>query len=330
MTVRFTSLSLGLMLILLFAGCVDQATADAPEAHFTFSPAMPAVGESITFDASTSQARGGRQLVSYEWDFGDGNTDIGVVTMYVYAAPGSYTVKLMVTDDKGATGSAQQTLTVSAGQMVLKVLDVPGSDPDAAGLAWDGQRLWVADFTTEMLYQLDPQTGAVLKTLEAPGTDELPIALTWDGSALWVATLGELEDKLYRVNPNNGQVWKSLAVPAEVSAMGTVDGLGWDGSALWLADGTEQKLYKLAPSSGDVLEQFALNFAPAGLAWDGQSFWISSQDSQHLWRFDPSRGPAQQELELPESLAIPDALAWDGEALWVVDLAFQKLYRLKL
>lgn len=324
----FVFVGLGLVLILALAGCMDQV-AEKPTARFTFSPAAPAVGESITFDASASQAGSGRQIVSYEWDFGDGNTDTGVITVYEYAAPGTYTVKLTVTDDKGATDSTQQSLTVSAGEMVLKVLDAPGADPDVAGLAWDGQYLWVADFTTEELYQLDPQTGAVLKTLQTPGMYESPIALTWDGTALWVATLGETQDKLYQIDASTGQVLQSFAVPKEVSATGTVDGLAWDGSTLWIADSTEQKLYQLAPGSGTILSEFGLNFAPLGLAWDGRAFWVS-QDGPRLWRFDPTSGRASSGPELPKSLSSPDDIAWDGQALWVVDLAFQKIYRLKI
>jgi PKD repeat protein len=325
---RCVSVGLGLLLIFALAGCMDQA-ADKPTAQFTFSPATPAVGESITFDASASHAASGRQIVSYEWDFGDGNTDTGVITVYAYAAPGSYTVTLTVTDDKGATASARQTVTVSAGEMVLAVIDAPGSDPDVAGLAWDGQYLWVADFTTEQLSQLDPHTGSVLKTLKTPRAYESPVALTWGGGALWVATLGEQQDKLYQIDPSTGQVLRSLPVPAEVSAAGTVDGLAWDGQYLWLADSTEQKLYQIAPESGAVLKQFVLNFAPLGLAWDGQAFWVS-QDGPRLWRFSPTSGQASPGPQLPESLTSPDDLAWDGEALWVVDLAFQKIYRLRL
>jgi PKD repeat protein len=80
------------------------------------------VGEKIVFDGSASYDDDG-QIVSYEWDFGDGNINAGVVTAlslsktgrdtdevapsHIYYDAGKYTVMLKVTDDKGATASVQ-------------------------------------------------------------------------------------------------------------------------------------------------------------------------------------------------------------------------------
>ena len=58
-----------------------------------------------TFDASGSTDDLG--IWTYEWDFGDGNTGAGETTTHVYAAPGSYTVTLTVTDH----GRQQSTTT---------------------------------------------------------------------------------------------------------------------------------------------------------------------------------------------------------------------------
>jgi hypothetical protein len=80
------------------------------------------VGEEIIFDGSASYDDDG-QIVKYAWDFGDGtgiaddakalrlsratvdNDD--AVPSHIYYDTGKYTVKLKVTDDKGATGSVQ-------------------------------------------------------------------------------------------------------------------------------------------------------------------------------------------------------------------------------
>ncbi|MEN3009648.1 MAG: PKD domain-containing protein, partial [Candidatus Bipolaricaulaceae bacterium] len=51
-------------------------------------------------------------LVDYQWDFGDGKTGKGVVVQHVYYQWGTYRVRLVVVDDKGAQGSAEETVTV--------------------------------------------------------------------------------------------------------------------------------------------------------------------------------------------------------------------------
>lgn len=51
-------------------------------------------------------------IVSYEWDFGDGNTDMDEVFEYCYAASGTYTATLTVTDNQAGTGSASTDVVV--------------------------------------------------------------------------------------------------------------------------------------------------------------------------------------------------------------------------
>ena len=52
------------------------------------------------------------QITSYAWDFGDGRTSTGSQTQVTYSTPGTYTVTLKLTDNRGATTSATETVTV--------------------------------------------------------------------------------------------------------------------------------------------------------------------------------------------------------------------------
>ena len=67
---------------------------------------------SIVFSGSGSSDPDGT-IASYAWSFGDGTTGTGVLVTHTYATAGSYTVRLTVTDDKGATGSDTATVTVA-------------------------------------------------------------------------------------------------------------------------------------------------------------------------------------------------------------------------
>jgi PKD repeat protein len=89
----------------------NRATpAAAPVAAFSWTPASPSAGETVTFDASGSVDSDGT-IVSYSWKFGDGQTGTGVTTTHAYSA-GTYSVNLTVTDNDGLNGTTEKTLTV--------------------------------------------------------------------------------------------------------------------------------------------------------------------------------------------------------------------------
>jgi hypothetical protein len=88
--------------------------ASAPHASFTASPTAT-VGHPVSFDASASAAPGGT-IVSYRWDFGDGQTQISTTPTisHIYGASGVRTVTLTVTGSNGVSASSRETITVLA------------------------------------------------------------------------------------------------------------------------------------------------------------------------------------------------------------------------
>ncbi len=71
-----------------------------------------AVGGVVFFDASASSDSDG-YIVSYDWDFGDGNRGKGERTPYAFDEPGTYRVKLKVRDNSpAASGVGRDSLTV--------------------------------------------------------------------------------------------------------------------------------------------------------------------------------------------------------------------------
>jgi PKD repeat protein len=65
----------------------------------------------VTLTAAASDADG--QVVSYSWNFGDGTTASQASVSHTYQSAGSYTARVTVTDDKGATASASVLISVS-------------------------------------------------------------------------------------------------------------------------------------------------------------------------------------------------------------------------
>ena len=85
----------------------------APFAEFSFTPANPAVGAQVYFNASASSDPGG-SIVSYEWDYGDGDQETGMTQSHDFTAAGIYLVTLTVTDNSGMKASKTRTITVAA------------------------------------------------------------------------------------------------------------------------------------------------------------------------------------------------------------------------
>ena len=75
---------------------------DPPKAMFTHFPDKPKIGEEVQFNSSLSSDEDGN-IVSWQWDFGDGNTSTEQNPTHVYLEEGTYNVTLTVTDDDGDT-----------------------------------------------------------------------------------------------------------------------------------------------------------------------------------------------------------------------------------
>ncbi len=84
-----------------------------PVARFTFSPANPAVGQPVFFDASASFDPDGF-IVQYLWDFNsDGTFDAsGRIVTNAFFFAGTHIVTLRVIDNQGAAGSTSQPVIV--------------------------------------------------------------------------------------------------------------------------------------------------------------------------------------------------------------------------
>jgi PKD repeat protein len=103
-----------------------QPLPNTPIAAFVFSPTSPKEGDAVAFDAATSRdcppdapsveacPVNPPTLTTFAWDFGDGTRGNGVRASHVYERPGSYTVTLTVSNQRGLQNSASKFVTVDA------------------------------------------------------------------------------------------------------------------------------------------------------------------------------------------------------------------------
>jgi PKD repeat protein len=102
---------LGMSILLLICGCATINS--APVAGFTCNPSSGKAPLTVSFDASSSYDSDG-EILSYSWNFADSGSDTGVTTSHTYTEVGTYTARLTVTDDDGATDFDTQTIQVSS------------------------------------------------------------------------------------------------------------------------------------------------------------------------------------------------------------------------
>ncbi len=86
----------------------------APVAIFTTSPTSGQAPLTVTLDGSASHDDG--NITTYKWLSSDGQIANGKNTQLTFHNQGTYTITLTVTDDKGASGSAEKTITVTKNQ----------------------------------------------------------------------------------------------------------------------------------------------------------------------------------------------------------------------
>jgi hypothetical protein len=81
-----------------------------PVAHFTYTQGATTL--TVNFNSTSTGGSGG---LTYTWDFGDGVSGNDPAPSHQYTAAGNYTVRLVVVDSSGQTGSVTKQITVPAG-----------------------------------------------------------------------------------------------------------------------------------------------------------------------------------------------------------------------
>ena len=84
----------------------------------------------VQFTGSGSTDSDG-SIVSYYWNFGDGDTSVVSDPMHTYSTPGTYSAVLTVTDDDGATDTDSLSIQVDTANVALPPVAVIQATPDS-------------------------------------------------------------------------------------------------------------------------------------------------------------------------------------------------------
>ena len=293
---------------------------DAPSATFTATPVSGVAPLTVSFDASDSSDSDGT-ITSYSWDFGDGETAIGVTTNHTYTSGGSYTAQLTVMDDDGATDTGALSMEVLADSNLLpEILSFyvyPGPQ-DHYEAPVDGQIRFSCGDSDGVIerWRIDTGDGVVLEDM--PGTTFVDVNL----QAFHTYLLPGPKRVTLTVWDNEGKSATESATICPITRWIEPDPMGaeilGDPYGITFVDGaicicTSEGLWFIDPSTSAVLSSMPLPGIKGGyLAYDGAFLWVNSRYSTTAFKMDLNTG------QVVDSCAVPggQGLTSEDDYLW--------------
>jgi PKD repeat protein len=151
----------------------DDATAahpvenNKPIAAFTTSPIYPEEDELITFTDESIDQDG--IIISWAWDFGDGNSSTDENPTHSYSNPGYYTVSLTIEDDDSVFDTIIKTLIVTEQGTTVDEAQIEMERGVPIRIAADGTWGLAQDFKPEV--NTLTHVGLLLQKYGNPGYD---------------------------------------------------------------------------------------------------------------------------------------------------------------
>jgi len=184
-----------------------------------------------------------------------------------------------------------------------------GTTPE--GIVFDGAHIWVANYGSNNVSELDTGTGAVVGTYP---TGMGPTGIAFDGTNLWVAnqedgTVTKLAASTGALvgTYHAGDPLQSLFSPTPI-AVDTVHG------TVWVANTMSGSVTKLVAATGAVAGTYPCGNYPTAAVFDGTSIWVGGSDS--VTKLDPSAGAI---LGTYAIVGDHTGMAFDGTDIWVAN-----------
>ena len=231
---------------------LDKDGAEDLRAVITASTLSGPAPLSVTFQ-SWNSVRTGPNIRSASWDFGDGTGGDGRDLNKTYSNPGTYTVKLTVTDYNGNSNTAQTTVTVGTGGS--NPPPTGGSTYEAESAALSGGAVFAkvyAGYTGTGFVDL-PKTGGIVNftgvAAPAAGSNTLrfryALGATANRNVELLVNGAAVPGGLTFTPTGSWSTWRTVEVPVTLNATGNTvrirstgqDGGNFDGFTV-VAGGT--------------------------------------------------------------------------------------------
>lgn len=151
----------------------------APVPTFILTPTPVTTRTPVTFDASGTRDEGQQcgSRCAYAWDFGDGTSATGMVVVHEFERPGTFVVRLTVTDFRGQSVITSQSVAVEAtAAPEADFIFSPAAPRAGQDIFFNAQASKAAPGHTLVAYDWDFGSGrfgegvTIAKRYETPGT----------------------------------------------------------------------------------------------------------------------------------------------------------------
>jgi len=183
-----------------------------------------------------------------------------------------------------------------------------------SGVAFDGSNIWVANYGSDTITELQASTGALLGTFSV---GDQPFGVAFDGANIWVG------------NYKDSTVSKLQAATGAVLGTYTVgtgpEGIAFDGSNIWVADYLSDSVTELLARTGAVVGTFPVGSNPEGIAFDGANIWVANRGSNNVTKLLASTGAVLGTFPVGSQ---PVFVAFDGANIWVTNYGSNNVTKL--
>ena len=208
-----------------------------PVAKGTISKTEAEVGESLTFNASESYDPDG-QIASFLWEFGDGQKSSQMTASHSYNMEGEYNIKLTVTDNLGAIGSAGGKIKITASSSNKPPKAIAQASKQNAQIneeiIFDGSQSYdedgqIVNYLWDFGDGSSAQGSNVIHSYSNEGTYSFKLKVVDDinatGEAAGQVTISDSPPR-FTINPSNGIIepGKSVAVNVNYNSAGLNEG----------------------------------------------------------------------------------------------------------
>jgi YVTN family beta-propeller protein len=178
-----------------------------------------------------------------------------------------------------------------------------GTHPDA--VSTDGTDVWVANYGSNNVTELDATTGAAVATL-AVGTH--PDAISSDGTDVWVANAGS--NNVTELDATTDVVVATISVGTAPAAISS------DGVDVWVANSGSNNVTELNATTGAVIATISVGTDPDGISSDGSNTWVTNYTDGTVSMIDNSTSSVVDTVSVGTR---PDAVSSDGVDVWVAN-----------